>query len=65
MSGIFYDPARRRLRVVEGAAEPGWLFVTHNLGAGGHQCRRILRECLPAAELHTIDFNGHQLDTPA
>jgi hypothetical protein len=49
MTGIFYDPAARRLRTVEhGVPDPAWTFVTHDLRAGTHQCRRILREWLPA-----------------
>ncbi|MGI8927673.1 MAG: hypothetical protein ACR2HN_13675 [Tepidiformaceae bacterium] len=58
MSGIFYDPHGRRLRVVQGPAEPGWLLVTHNVQAGTHQCRRILREWLAPADLINIDWSG-------
>lgn len=57
MSGIFYDPAERRLRRIhEGAADPSWKLVTHNLGANDHYCRRILRELLPREEALRVDF---------
>ena len=57
MSGIFYDPKGRRLRSVQGTADAEWTLVTHNLNAGGHQCRRIMREWLPADEIVNIDFS--------
>lgn len=58
MKGIFYDPAARRLHAVcSGAADPGWAFVTHDLEASDHRCRRILRELLPCDELLQIDFS--------
>ncbi len=56
MSGIFYDPGSRRLRRVRGKPDPDWTFVTHNLQAGSHHCRRILRESVPPEELVTIDW---------
>jgi len=56
MTGIFYDPACRRLRLVRGKPEPGWAFVTHNVEASSHHCRRILRELVPPEELATIDW---------
>ncbi len=58
MSGIFYDPNRRRLHVVTGPPEPGWLFVTHDIGARPHQCRRIMRDWLPPDELYRVDWSG-------
>lgn len=58
MSGIFYDPKGRRLRSVHGTPDAAWTLVTHNLNAGGHQCRRILREWLPADEIIRIDFSA-------
>lgn len=61
MSGIFYDPRARRLeRVHDGSPLPEWAFVTHNLHASAHQCRRILREFLPADVLTNIHFEGEQ-----
>ena len=56
MSGIFYDPKGRRLRAVHGTPDAGWTLVTHNLNAGVHQCRRILREWLPSEEVVRIDW---------
>jgi len=57
MSGIFYNPGARRLvPVFEGTPRPEWAFVTHNLEASAHQCRRILREFLPADVLSNVDF---------
>lgn len=56
MSGIFYDPQGRRLRSVQGTPDAAWTLVTHNLNAGGHQCRRIMREWLPSDEIVRIDF---------
>lgn len=56
MSGIFYDPKGRRLRSVRGTPDAGWTLVTHNLNAGVHQCRRIMREWLPAEELTRVDW---------
>jgi hypothetical protein len=60
MSGIFYDPHRRRLHIVHGAADPRWTLVTHNVCAGIHQCRRIMREWLPSDELGEVDWSGIQ-----
>ena len=56
MSGIFYDPRARRLVRVEGKPHPEWQLVTHNIDAGIHQCRRIMREWLQAEELGSVDF---------
>ena len=60
MTGIFYDANRRRLCVVQGAADPAWTLVTHNLHAGPHQCRRIMREWLGLDELGQIDWSAVQ-----
>lgn len=57
MSGIFYDSQSRRLRRVRGQADPSWTLVTHNLDAGAHQCRRILREWVSPEDLRAIDFS--------
>jgi hypothetical protein len=57
VSGIFYDPANRRLRVVEDAPRPEWALVTHNLDAKPYHCRRILGEWLPLEELRAIDWS--------
>ncbi len=57
MSGIFYDPKERRLRRVDGKPDSNWQLVTHNQQAGVHQCRRIMREWLPAEEFCSIDWN--------
>jgi len=59
VSGIFYDPKGRRLRSVHGTPDVAWTLVTHNLNAGGHQCRRIMREWLPSDEIVRIDFTVH------
>ena len=56
VSGIFYDPKGRRLHCVQGKPDAEWTLVTHNLNAGGHQCRRIMREWLPSDEIGRIDF---------
>jgi hypothetical protein len=56
MSGIFYDPTARRLHAIQGTPEPSWTLVTHNLQAGAHQCRRILREWLSADDIWKIDW---------
>lgn len=57
MSGIFYDPASNRLRVVaRGAAHPLWTLVTHNMAANDHHCRRILGELMPAEAVRTVDL---------
>ena len=59
MSGIFYDPRSRRLRKVrQGFADPAWTLVTHNLEAGEHQCRRILREWVSLEEMRAIDWSA-------
>lgn len=58
MSGIFYDPRARRVYAVHGNPEPGWTLVTHNVNAGAHHCRRIMREWLPAHEVAAIDWSG-------
>lgn len=58
MSGIFYDPGRRNLRRVNGPADPRWLLVTHDLHAGTHHCRRILREWLAPEDLTLVDWSG-------
>jgi hypothetical protein len=57
MSGIFYDPAGKNLRRVHGAPEPGWMLVTHNVHAGVHACRRILREWLATEDLVRMDWS--------
>ena len=57
MSGIFYDPRSRRLHAVDSSPEPGWTLVTHNLDAGLHQCRRIMREWLPQDEIFRVDWS--------
>ena len=57
MSGIFYDPRSRRLHAVRSAPEPDWTLVTHNLEAGLHQCRRIMREWLAQDEIFKVDWN--------
>ncbi|MBI5946714.1 MAG: hypothetical protein HY875_01075 [Chloroflexi bacterium] len=61
MSGIYYDPSERRLRLVAGTAEPAWPLVTHNLAAPMHRCRRILRGWLPADEIDTIEWPEEML----
>ena len=58
MSGIFYDRKARRLRAVRGRPEADWTLVTHNLEAGPHQCRRIMKEWLAADELSSVDWTG-------
>ena len=58
MSGIFFDPSSMRVFQVRLQAQPGWLLVTHNLGARPHQCRRIMREWLGAEELFSVDFSA-------
>ncbi len=57
MSGIFYDPAGRRLHAVRTDPEPGWTLVTHNLEASVHHCRRIMREWLSSDEMFRIDWS--------
>jgi hypothetical protein len=56
MSGIFYDPRSRTLHAVRSHPEPGWALVTHNLEAGLHHCRRIMREWLPADEMFRVEW---------
>lgn len=56
MSGIFYDPKARKLRRVEAHPEKDWQLVTHNVDAGVHQCRRIMREWLKPEEVGTLEF---------
>jgi hypothetical protein len=58
MSGIFFDPGELRVLPVLAGPEPGWVLVTHNLGARAHQCRRIMREWLGAEELFVVDFTA-------
>lgn len=58
MAGIFYDPRARKLRVIHGVPEPGLSLVTHNTTAGLRQCRRILREWLPAEEAVAADWGA-------
>ncbi len=60
MSGIFYDPAGRRLHAVTAGPQPGWTLVTHNLDATIHQCRRIMREWVPSEELFRVDWSIHR-----
>ena len=60
MTGIFYDPQSRRIRRVTERADPSWSFVTHNLGAGEHHCRRIMREWLGVDELFLVDWSAIQ-----
>ena len=57
MAGIFYDPHARRLHAVDQSPDAGWMLVTHNLDAGLHHCRRIMREWLPADDLLRVDWN--------
>lgn len=57
MSGIFYDPRSRRLHTVRTDPEPGWTLVTHNLDAGLHHCRRIMREWLPQDEVLLVEWS--------
>ncbi len=57
MSGIFYDSRARQLRKVQGCADPAWTLVTHNLEAGEHQCRRILREWVSPEDMRAIDWS--------
>ncbi|MEI2659847.1 MAG: hypothetical protein V9G11_07855 [Bifidobacterium adolescentis] len=57
MSGIFYDPAERRLHAVQTDPEPGWTLVTHNLEASVHHCRRIMREWITTDEMFRIDWS--------
>jgi hypothetical protein len=60
MSGIFYDPKSQKLRRVDerpdGRPAADWQFVTHNVDAGLHQCRRIMREWLKPEELGHVEF---------
>ena len=56
MSGIFYDPRARRLHAVRSSPDPGWTLVTHNLEAGPHHCRRIMREWLPQDEIFKVEW---------
>lgn len=56
MSGIFYDPANRRLHCVSDAPPPGWRLITHDLNASTHQCRRIMKEWLPSEELFSVQW---------
>jgi hypothetical protein len=56
MSGIFYDSATRRLYAVDEAPDPAWTLVTHNVNAGPHQCRRIMREWLSVEEIWNVDW---------
>lgn len=56
VSGIFYDPVARRLHAVYSSPAAGWTLVTHNVNAGSHQCRRIMREWLSADELWQVDW---------
>ena len=58
VSGIFFDPQSMRILCVVSAPEPGWVLVTHNLGARAHQCRRIMREWLAIEELFAVDFSA-------
>ncbi len=60
MSGIFYDPAGRRLHAVTAGPQPGWALVTHNLDATIHQCRRIMREWVSSEELFRVDWSIHR-----
>ena len=57
MSGIFYDPRSRSLHAVQSSPEPGWTLVTHNLEAGLHQCRRIMREWLTQDEVFRVSWS--------
>ena len=56
MSGIFYDPANRRLHCVSDAPQPGWRLITHDMNASTHQCRRIMKEWLPSEELFSVQW---------
>ena len=60
MSGIFYDPASNRLRVItNGQAPAQWALVTHNTAASDNHCRRILREWLSPQDVRSIDFGTY------
>jgi hypothetical protein len=58
VAGIYYDRRAHRLRAVPGAADPEWTFITHNVAAGRHQCRRIMGEWLSPEELASIDWSA-------
>lgn len=58
MKGIYYDRLRHTVHRVFGRAEPGWMLVTHDLGASVHHCRRILGEWLSPEELRAIDWSA-------
>ena len=58
MAGIFYDEHCRRVALVQGAPEPGWTLVTHNLHASVNQCRRIMREWLAPEVLASVDWSA-------
>lgn len=60
MTGIFYDPRTRKLHAVITRPEPGWMLVTHNLEAGLHHCRRIMREWLAPDDLFRVDWFIHR-----
>lgn len=57
MAGIFYDPRAHRIHAVHGTADPCWTLVTHNLNAGPHHCRRIMREWLAPDEIQRVDWS--------
>jgi hypothetical protein len=48
------------LHAVHANPEPGWTLVTHNLEAGLHHCRRIMREWLPQDEIFLVDWTIHR-----
>lgn len=60
MSGIFYDPKSRKLRRVDECPDEqpaaDWQLVTHNVDAGLHQCRRIMREWLKPEEVGRLEL---------
>jgi len=56
MSGIFYDPVAKRLHAVTSSPLANWTLVTHNVNAGSHLCRRIMREWMSPEELGSVDW---------
>jgi hypothetical protein len=56
MTGIFYDPASRRLHAVLSAPESRWTLVTHNINASPHLCRRIMSEWLSPDDICRVDW---------
>jgi len=60
MPGIFYDPVSRRLHAVRSSPDSHWTLVTHNVDAGAHLCRRIMREWLPPEDMCRIEWTIHR-----